>query len=433
MELKRLIPDLEACDGMDWAAALGLPPHVMPLLDNRIRFIYADGSQGRDGRYYGAERSEVWHSANLSLGALFWLTSQQDEDAKKDHAGIALMTQKTGERTRRQHVAASWTGLALDDDNHKELGRGVTVTNTGPIRVAFSTASDGKDAASNEMAAFGKWAKEVANGLSFTKADDATIARFLNALKDGEPFRSVKVKRYEGGTPMVRDGGLFDYTMEAHTRTRTIVPFAEPITGELLTEIQRLRLVRKVCDAIEHDICGRNGHDEKTKTVNAVAYLPAKCKAPFFHTVCGDLERPYLYDAKATAERILAENPPRPRTEYVPKKTGGKVTGLRGLLLATFIAEQVPDLQQGSKTFPLVLKRCPFADFHGSRQGQADGSAFVYDADEHDNEGWPHIGCQHDSCKKRMTLDFVREMISRGELPSSIYEDQAYRIEVSGE
>jgi hypothetical protein len=213
--------------------------------------------------------------------------------------------------------------------------------------------------------------------------------------------------------------------MRPQTRSRTIIPFKGPIEGELLEEILSRNLDKKICEAIELGIFGIVAHDEKTKTVNAAAFLPTGNRREFFFQLCGD---DYYLDAIAVAQRVIAENPPRAKTSPRPHTEGASSGGLHGLLLATFIEEQADELRLGSKTCPLVLKRCPFADEHGSRRGQADGSAFVFDADTEMNGGYAVVKCQHDSCCDRTTREFVNEMIASGDLPSDIYSNTEYRL-----
>lgn len=421
------ICELEAA-GHDFRAALLREDLPEDLLATPIKFIHPDVDRASMGCPIGAEKASTWIWETMTIGGLFVLLRWRHEDAKKNAYGIALMTPKPGKTARRKDDAASWTGVAFDDDNHQALGRDVLTKKGGPLRCCFSTASDGKHTDTFPANSYTGWAKRE-NAPSLRDATDETIAQFLNDGKHGEPHRCVVVERTPSGWPKVSliDGEYHvHFNMEPQTRTRTIVPFEEPIEGKLLDELITRGLVKKVCEAIELDIFGVIGHDEKTKTVNAVAFLPTGTRREFFYHVCGDA---YLYDAIATARRVLAENPPRPKSERVSNASWGKVGGLRGLMLATMIEERFPELMRGTKTNPLVLDRCPFADGHSSKRGEADGSAFVYDADA-ERTGYPVVKCHHDSCRDYSTKDFVNEMIRNGDLPADIYDDQDYRIEL---
>lgn len=410
--------------GHDLSAALLRGDLPQDLLATPIQFIHP-----KEDRYWiGAEKATTWDSATMTIAGLFVLLLLRHEDAKKNAYGIALMTLKPGETARQKEKAASWTGTAFDDDNHKALGRAVITKKGGPLRLCYSTASDGKSADTFPVSSYTEWADGEGAPL-LRDATDETIARFLNDGKQGEPHRRVAVERLPSGWPKVsKIGGEYHahYNMEPQTRTRTVVPFAAPIAGELLDKLIERGLVKKVCEAIERDIFGVIGHDEKTKTINAVAFLPTGNRREFFYQVCGDA---YLYDAVAAARRVLAENPPRPKRVHVPATPSAKAGGLRGLLLATMIEERFPELMRGTKITPLVLDRCPFADGHSSKRGQADGTAFVYDADP-ERTGYPVVKCHHDSCSGYSTKDFVNEMIRNGDLPADIYDDQDYRIEL---
>jgi hypothetical protein len=428
--LRRRIEAAAALDAehQDLRLALGREDLNPETLHQPFPFIWAAAYTRKTGEYCGAEQSIFWSPTLLSFGAFAAVCHARVETAKKTDYAVAFMTLKgigpPKERQKRgKNNARSWTGIQLDDDNHNKLGRDAITKAGGPLRITYSTASDGKEADSFPLSAY-----SGPNLPPIFQATDADVQTFLNSKKDGEPYRDVRVDRFPSGIPHITQGeenSFVHFTMQPQTRSRTIIPFKKPIEGELLEEILSRNLDKKICEAIEFEIFGVIAHDEKTKTVNAAAFLPTGNRREFFFQLCGD---DYYLDAIAIAQRVLAENPPRAKSSSPPRTEGGLVGGLRGLLLATFIEEQADELQLGSKTCPLVLKRCPFADEHGSRRGQADGSAYVFDADPEMNGGYAVVKCQHNSCRNRTTQEFVNEMIAASDLPSDIYNNTEYRL-----
>lgn len=245
-------------------------PHLPSHGETAITFIYAEGFVGHDGTFVGAERAPAWATGTLSIGGLFGLCAFRDEQAHKQQRGIAFCTLRHGTSARRIENVESWTGIAFDDDNHKNLGRALITRPGGPLRCSFSTASDGKCEDAFSVDAYTKYGKDSGNSIPLGQATDADIQRFLNSRKDGEPYRGVKVVRTASGLPKARhsaSGYQIDIRMEPQTRTRTVVPFAQPVQLELLREIIDRGLVKDVCKAIELDIFGVHGHDEKTMNV----------------------------------------------------------------------------------------------------------------------------------------------------------------------
>lgn len=437
MQAKRTRRELEAAinwinalenDGVDFRVALNRPDLPDALCTKTVSFVFAEAEDYFGGRK-GAQMADAWAGASLTVLGLFALCAWRDESGRKDDRGIAMMTTKQNHGPRQKGNVASWTGIGLDDDNHSALGRQVLGRKDGPLRCCFGTASDGKHEGHFSAAQYRNWQQQV-GAEPLGKAADGDIEQFLNHSKQGNPHRGVTLARTTGGYPnLIKINGEHHarFTMVPQERSRTIVVFDEPIEGDLLKEIISRGLEKLVCEEIEKDIFGVVAHDTMTKTVNAVAYLPSGRLAKHYFEVCG---KPYLYDAVAAARRVLAANPRREKPKQSAfSPTSGVSGGLRGLLLATLIEERFPELMRGTKTSPLVLHCCPFADGHSTRRGQKDGSAFVFDGDTEGHD-YAHIGCKHESCSGYSTKDFVNEMIRNGDLPADIYQDQDYRIEL---
>lgn len=427
--------------GFSFAHALNRPDLPDSVLKQPISFLYAQGFGGAKGEFVSASRCR-FTDASLTVGGLFALTLLRHDGARKDQFGVSFMTRRSdGDGSRKADNAESWTGIALDDDNHENLGREATTMAGGPLRCCFGTFSDGKASGSLRADAFKKWAQQntgnsVARPLKDVTDDEA--AAFLNDRKAGNPCRSVELLRTTSGLPkLTRINGEFEvpYRMAPQVRTRTILPFAKPIDGKLLGALRSQRLVKVTCLTIAQEVFGAAGFDESTMTINAVAYLPSGCQSEFFHQICGDA---YLLDAVSIAESVLKKHAAEPQRQYASKKvvqtSEGRSRapgGLKGLLLATWLKDNAPELVRAVKqdargTF-VVLHACPFSDSHGSKPGQADGSCHIHDGDP-DSDGFPWIACKHDTCKGRSALEYTRQMIAVGDLPSNIYKNQQYRI-----
>lgn len=408
----------------DWEKVWpGIPTEI---LDHEVGFIFAV-AETYYGVRRGAEMAKRWQSASLPLGLLLLLFKWRDEIGLKDEAGIVFMTLKQGFDERKTDYAASWTGIAYDDDNHPALGPSVLERDDGPFRCCFGTASDGKSEDTFPVDSYRSWQLK-AGAPTLGNASDGDVEQFLNRDKPGNS--GVALKRTPGGFPeMIKIDGEYHarYTMAPHVRSRSVVLFAEPIDGDLLRELISRGLVKKVAEEIEWDIYRVIAHDAKTKRVNAVAFLASGDRVEYRFKLCG---KPSLYDAIGAAKRVIEANPIRERPARIAVPTGGYGGGLHGLLLATLIEEQCPELMVSGTCSPIRLRCCPFADGHGTRRGQADGSAYVYDADPERNNGYPYVNCHHDSCSGYSTKDFVNEMIRNGDLPSDVYQDQEYRIEL---
>ena len=127
---------------------------------------------------------------------------------------------------------------------------------------------------------------------------------------------------------------------------------------------------------------------------------------------------PEFVDAMAIAEQVIAEAPPRRERSYnvsamttVPNELRGS---LRGVELARLIADLYPELVHSENNLsPLVLRRYPFCEEHGSKRGQADNTLFCFDPDR---TPYPVMRCRHQTCADRRTEDFVAAMTEQGEL-----------------
>ena len=110
----------------------------------------------------------------------------------------------------------------------------------------------------------------------------------------------------------------------------------------------------------------------------------------------------------------------------------------RGVRLGEMIAHNYPDLTRGgydragevfTRDNPLSLDRCPFADEHGSRRGEADGSLYIIDPDPDAGYFYPTVKCRHsNTCGDRRCDDFIEALIDDGSLTwAAVYADPSFR------
>lgn len=403
--LGNMVRYAEALDarGFDWSELTGvsLPPDIAAL---RVQIMFASGMFAKH-----------WYEATISYGALVWLTQQRiagPKDRIKDARGIVLSVTNFDDevpwmRRRRKEKCVAINGLSFDADGYPTR----EMVQPTCLLIAYSTSNDGKDSE--------KLSRDTYKG-----------APTPEAIR--HHFGDAKARAYKNLRVGVNDEGL-GLSFDKQQRTRYLAAFKRPLEGGLLDQLIERSLFDKFAAAVEEEALGITGTDTKCFEPVRVAYLGIEPQydAPAYNEVIGPHE---LFDPVPTAERILAENPPRERKEYSGEIRDGEVPphlreSLKGVLLASLIAEQYEELVRNENNVdPLVLHRCPFADEHGSKTGVSDGSAYVYDAGE--EYAYPRVKCHHETCKNRKTEEFVAAMIEAGEIErEDVFENADYRLQ----
>lgn len=224
---------------------------------------------------------------------------------------------------------------------------------------------------------------------------------------------------------------------EPEDRTRAVVIFSRSVEGELLRRLLACGGYKRLCLEIEARL-GLAGTDEKCMEPARLHHLPMfpPCgpREPWF-----EVYGTQLIDVVPLAEAIVAELEAERATRAERRaqravKCEGNVPrvlarSLRGVLLASLIDDQYDELvHRFNNLNPLVLKRCPFADEHGSRTGESDNTLYCFDPALENGFRYPRIRCQHATCSERLTEDFVREMIAHGELDAAdVFLNPDYR------
>lgn len=396
-----LIREAERMDaeGVDWRDVIGadLPDEI---INHRVRLIFASG-----------KFASHWYESELSVGALIWLTRQRAK-LPKDARGICLSRVRyfyeENRRARKADKCSALYGMSLDADGFPRRD----AINATHFVIAFSSASDGKST--------GTLSRESYKGPPVP----------LNVLDYLGEDKSRAYQRLRVG--ISADGSELTLSFEPQQRTRYLVIFVRPLEGELLEALIERRLFKEFGRAVEQQVLGVTGTDSSCFEAVRVGYLPIEPKYGVepYHELLGPRR---LFDPVPLAEQILRDNPPRERKQFNGEVRDSGVparlkNSLEGVLLASLIAEQFGELvRRENNCEPLVLHRCPFAEEHGSNRGQADGSAYVYDAS--DTCRFPIMRCHHQTCAGRRTEDFVAEMIAAGEIEhGAVFEDSAYRL-----
>lgn len=405
--LGNMIREVEALDarGFDWPG-VHLPP---ALAQHPVPIMFASG-----------KFASHWYCATVSYAGLVWLTQQRIPGLKsdvKDARGIVLSSTRTGtdddegekepwKRRRKKERCERVDGVSLDADAYPTRD----MVQPTCLVIAYSTSGDGKNSE--------KLSRETHKGAPTPDA--------VRACRGEEKARGYKNLRIGVGDDELT------LSFDPQQRTRYLIVFKRPLEGDLLKRLIDRGVYDKFAAAVEKEALGTTGTDTKCFEPVRVAYLGIEPQydAPAYNEVIGPEE---LFDPVPTAERILAENPPRERKQQTGEIRGGEVPpslrgNLKGVLLGSIIDDLYPELVKGSNNIdPLVLKCCPFADEHGSKTGQADGSAYVYDAN--DEYMYPRVKCHHETCKDRKTEEFVAAMIESGEIErEQVFEDADYRL-----
>ena len=260
------------------------------------------------------------------------------------------------------------------------------------------------------------------------------MSAFLNIEANfGDAYRDVVVSPHPAkpGCPEIvqTDEGLhYRAFFEPQERTRILIIFSRPLEGELLRSLLAAKDgYSKFCELLELEVLGLRGTDVKCFDPTRIGYMPSGVSDNFFFAVMGPGS---FVDPVPIAEKVVAELPAPPqRTSTIGSMDAvpqALKSTLRGVRLASLIAEMYPDLVHSENNLaPLTLKRCPFADEHRSKRGQADNSLYCYDPDI---SPYPVMRCRHTTCGERDERDFVEAMISQGELDrSTVFDNPDYR------
>lgn len=396
-----LVREAERMDaeGVDWSNVIGsdLPAE---LINHRVPLIFASG-----------KKASHWYEAELSIGALIWLTRQRAK-LPKDARGICLSRVRyfDGEnrRARKADKCSAVHGMSLDADGFPRRD----AINATHFVIAFSSASDGKSTDTLSRESY-KGPPVPLSVLDYVGKDKA------------RGYQNLRVG-------ISADDNELTLSFDRQQRTRYLIIFVRPLEGELLEALIEQRLFKEFGRAVEQQVLGITGTDSSCFEAVRVGYLPIEPKYGVepYHELLGPRR---LFDPIPLAEQILRDNPPRERKQFNSEVRDSDVparlkNSLEGVLLASLIAEQYDELvRRENNCEPLVLHRCPFAEEHGSNRGQADGSAYVYDAS--DTCRFPIMRCHHQTCAGRRTEDFVAEMIAAGEIEhEAVFEDSSYRL-----
>ena len=396
-------------DGLIGAA--GVP---LELADKRVSINFASGKY-----------SKVWFAAELSLSALAVLTRIVRTGVDKDARGLVLSDFPAG--ARKKSAVTRVNGMMLDADGYPTRD----LVSPSYYVIAYATASDGKCEERLSRDAYAVWA------IKHKLAPVPTAASVL-ALKAAEKPGS---ERAYTSLHISLDGDDIVLRYRPQERTRYVVVFDRPLEGDVLQAlIAAPDGFKKFGAALEREVLGVDGTDVSCFEPVRIGYLPTTTAseepADYYHALLGP---PVLYDPVPLAERIIAANPAKQRKVYHAEIRENEAIparlkdSLEGVLLATLIAEGYPELVRNENGCePLVLHRCPLADYHASKPGEADGSAYVYDASEQCR--YPVMRCHHTSCNDRRTEDFVAAMIEAGDLdPSHVYEEANNRLRYADE
>lgn len=387
-------------------SGVGVPPE---LAARKVTFNFASGQYSRN-----------WYSAELSLPALVMLTRIVRTGVGKDARGVVLSEYPSGERKKAKVERVN--GMMLDADGYPTRD----LVNPSHFVIAYATASDGKCEETLSRAAYAAGA--VKHKLAPVPTAESVLA-FKAAEKPGSEraYRDMRIALEDQDIIM---------RFTPQQRTRYVVIFDRPLEGDILQAlIAAPKGFEKFGKALEKEVLGVDGTDVSCFEPVRIGYLPTTKAsvepADYYHALLGP---PVLFDPVPLAERIIAANPAKQRKVYSAEiREGDPIPAhlkdsLEGVLLATIINEGYPELVRSENNCePLVLHRCPFADYHSTNPGASDGSAFVFDASEANR--YPVMRCHHTTCKGRLTEDFVAEMIAAGDLDAAhVYEESNNRL-----
>lgn len=378
------------------------------LAGRRVVFNFAAG-----------QYSKNWYHGELSLAALSILTSVVATKSPKDARGIVLSEYPSDARKKATVVRVN--GMMLDADGYPTRD----LVKPERLVIAYATASDGKCKETLSLGAYEAGA--IKHGLPRVPTPESVVA-----LKGAEKAGS---ERAYIDTHITIEGDDIVMSFRPQQRTRYVIVFERPLEGDLLRAlIDAPGGFKKFGAAMEREVLGVDGTDVTCFEPVRIGYLPttmeSEAPAEHYHQVLGP---PVLFDPVPLAERIVAANPPKVRKVHQAEIRADDPIpdhmrdSLEGVLLATLISEYPELVRSENNCEPLVLNRCPFADYHASKTGEADGSAYVYDATE--TQRYPVMRCHHASCNGRLTEEFVAAMIEDGDITrADVYEEPNNRL-----
>ena len=419
---------LGARDTVDWGSVLGRPD-----LPRKVWKVQVPFSFGCPLCYFPEEPVSRWFPARLTLGALCFLLMFPYAKGGKQARGLVLSLFRGLRRIKRwsddprPEGVLQVFGVSFDDDG--VIGR--LKLNPKYLSILFGTASDGKHEDLVSCEAYQTAAKK--HGWPAVPTAESMSAYLNIECHFGHAYRNVVVSPHSAmpGRPEIvqtGDGLHYRASFEPQERTRILIIFARPLEGELLCSLLAAKDgYSKFCELLELEVLGLRGTDVKCFDPTRIGYMPSGASDKYFFAVMGPGS---FVDPVPIAEKVVAELPAQPQRTYtigsmdaVPQ---GLKSTLRGVRLASLIADIYPDLVHSENNLaPLTLKRCPFADEHRSKRGQADNTLYCYDPEV---SPYPVMRCRHATCGERDERDFVDAMISQGELDrSTVFDNPDYR------
>lgn len=390
--------------------------------------------------------SNSWGQAEMSLGAVGSLTQNFGVVSQKNAFAIALCTLAANEEglfTRGYRNLASATGFVQDNDgvwSFEEMS--CAAADSRNLTFLHTTPSHGKTFEVINAAAFHAHQRRMKGSLSMTNEE---VADYLNSPHFPErPYQDVSIFQVTSDSILVKFRPL--------SRVRGLTPYSRPIPKPLIKAIlAHEKGAERLGRPLEREVYSRNGGDPATFKPTQPAFLPSIIRGrqppPGFEPrsiVVGNR----LLDPVPFAERVLAEleaeRARRPMRAPITtaKSCDGPVPAplqqtLRGVRLGAMIATNHPELLHDDRDadrdefnydHPLHLACCPFADEHGSKRGQADGSLYIIDPDGGEYL-YPTVKCRHaNTCGSRKLGEFVSALIDSGDVTwGEVYADPAFR------
>ena len=359
--------DLDRLDetGIDWGQRHGRSDVDADIWAQIIPLCY--GAATVDGR-------DNHHNFDLRFGALVELVKHRWPHGSKRARDIVL-AQLTTLRRKIEFDDGSFgitvmSGLSLDDDG----GIGRSTYCPAYLILVYNTDNDGKASTWIGVSSFQAFAKK--HGVALVPTPE-TMAQCLNiSCKHGDAYRKVRFRTDPDcpDAPSVTEHGgelCYEVEFEPQERSRLLIVFRVPLPAKLVRRLRELGLFRLFCERVELAVLGRRGTDTTCFDPVRKGYLPGRSENEY----CEVLGPPQFVDAIAIAEQVIAEAPP-PRDRNFTVSSMSEVperlrASLRGVRLASAIADQYPELVHSENNLtPLVLRRCPFCDEHGSKRGQ---------------------------------------------------------------
>lgn len=389
--------------------------------------------------------STEWMQYTLPLGSfgLQFVPPYPEATSKTDAPCVAFCSLSGPERTYDRLTSAC--AFKLDDDG--VMGWQVihdAVEASGYLAWLYTTPSHGKS--SDKVPAYGYESFVKRNRLNMPltpRGCDLDI--YLNrGLEFGPAYRNVRLV----DDMVIHPDHCYRVTFDPQERVAVVLPYSRPIPHDLCQRlVDRADAVKTFGRLVELEVIGRNGGDWSTFKPSQPSHLPVvivgAMPPPGFeqrHAVLGQR----LLDPIPLVEKAIASLPVRTVhavrnivacEDEVPPNLQNTT---RGVSLGEMIAYHYPDLvhrqrdRRGevfTRDNPLMLDRCPFADEHGSRRGESDGSLYVIDPDPEAGYFYPTVKCRHsNTCGDRRSDDFIEALIEDESLTwASVYADPSFR------